>query len=126
MRKCMCCLVFTAIGTASAALPSDVIYRNDFTTRESVAAIPRVGETYEATPYPAKTSLLHAYLGVDSFNKYARPEFTPAGIWTYPDFSALYCVNAGDLRPSYDGWFQPNFSKGTATNADSLYRQRSG
>ena len=126
MRKCMCCLVFTAIGTASAALPSDVIYRNDFTTRESVAAIPRVGETYEATPYPAKTSLLHAYLGVDSFNKYARPEFTPAGIWTYPDFSALYCVNAGDSRPSYDGWFQPNFSKGTATSADSLYRQRSG
>ena len=131
MKKVVQTAVMGTVGllvgtTASAGLPANVIYRNDFTTRESAKAIPRVGETYEATPYPAKNSLLHAYLGEGQFKLYARPEFTPAGIWTYPDFSALYCVNAGDSRPSYDGWFQPNFTKGIATSADALYRQRSG
>ena len=49
-------------GAAWGALPSNVIYRNDFTTRESAGAIPRVGETYEATPYPTTTAKLYQYL----------------------------------------------------------------
>ena len=45
MKKSVCFVAGMLAGSAWAALPSNVIYRNDFTTRESAEAIPRIGET---------------------------------------------------------------------------------
>ena len=45
MKKSVCFVAGMLAGSAWAALPSNVIYRNDFTTRESAEAIPRLGET---------------------------------------------------------------------------------
>ena len=44
MKKSVCFVAGMLAGSAWAALPSNVIYRNDFTTRESAEAIPRLGE----------------------------------------------------------------------------------
>jgi len=71
MKKSVCFVAGMLAGSAWAALPSNVIYRNDFTTRESAEAIPRIGETYEATPYPTKSSWLHPYL-IDSPRLFQR------------------------------------------------------
>lgn len=126
MKKMMKTAMMGAVGllvgaTASAGLPANVIYRNDFTTRESAGAIPRVGETYEATPYPTKSSWLHPYL-IDSNVKAAAADCLALyGYYGYTSFASSYWINSGDSRPVYDGWFQPNFSTGSSGN-DNLFR----
>ena len=109
-------------ATAIAALPSNVIYRNDFTTRESAAAIPRLGETYEATPYPTKSGWLHPYLTEGNVKAAAAECLALNGYYGYTSFAASYWINSGDSRPVYDGWFQPNFSTGTSGSANNLFR----
>ena len=112
MRKIIWMAAVALAGTAWAAVPSNVIYRNDFTTRESAAAIPRLGETYEATPYPTTTKKLYPYLDTSNIDKASLPCRTLYSYYGYLDFSASYWSDVGDSRPSYDGWFQPNFTKG--------------
>ena len=122
MKKSVCFVAGMLAGSAWAALPSNVIYRNDFNTRESAEAIPRVGETYEATPYPTKSSWLHPYL-IDSNVKAAAADCLALyGYYGYTSFAASYWVNSGDSRPVYDGWFQPNFSSGASGGKDNLFR----
>ncbi|MBR1587653.1 MAG: hypothetical protein IJ658_04935, partial [Kiritimatiellae bacterium] len=104
-----------------AALPPDVIYRNDFTTRESSAAIPRLGETYEATPYPTGNYKLYPYLDTTAIRSVTAANLALNGFYGYDNFLASYWSNVGDSRPSYDGWFQPYFSKGTASSYDLLF-----
>ena len=98
--------------TAGATLPDNVIYSNDFTVRESAGVIPRIGETYTATPYPTTNKKLYPYLDTASIDKASLPCRTLYGYYGYLDFGASYWSDAGDSRPSYDGWFQPNFTKG--------------
>ena len=108
-------------ATASAGLPSNVIYRNDFTTRESAGAIPRLGETYEATPYPTTNAKLYQYLDTTAIKNASAANLALNGFYGYDNFLASYWSNVGDSRPSYDGWFQPYFSKGVATGYDALF-----
>ncbi len=112
---------------AFADLPEGVIYRNDFTTRESAGAIPRLGEWYEATPYPtAKTRMIYDYTDEDEFKSYGALGLAMNGTYSYLNFAPFYAgyIDKTDNRPSYDGWFQPYFTKGTATSADAFYHQR--
>ena len=126
MKKVLQTAVMGTVGllvgaTASADLPSNVIYRNDFTTRESAAAIPRLGETYEATPYPATTAKLYPYLDTTAIKNVTAANLALNGFYGYDNFLASYWSNVGDSRPSYDGWFQPYFSKGVANGYDALF-----
>ena len=98
--------------TAEAALPDNVIYRNDFTVRESAGAIPRIGETYTATPYPTTSKKLYPYLDSANIDKASLPCRTLYSYYGYLNFLPSYWADVGDSRPSYDGWFQPNFAKG--------------
>ena len=123
MKRMFVCLAVTAlVGATWAALPSDVIYSNDFTTRESAGAIPRLGETYEATPYRTNSGWLHPYLTDGNVRAAAAECLSLNGYYGYTSFAASYWVNSGDSRPSYDGWFQPNFSTGTSSGNDNLFR----
>ena len=97
---------------AEAALPDNVIYRNDFTVRESAGAIPRIGETYTATPYPTTSKKLYPYLDSANIDKVSLPCRTLYSYYGYLNFLPSYWSEVGDSRPSYDGWFQPNFTKG--------------
>ena len=97
---------------AKATLPDNIIYSNDFTVRESAGAIPRIGETYTATPYPTTSKKLYPYLDTANIDKASLPCRTLYNYYGYLDFEASYWSDAGDSRPSYDGWFQPNFTKG--------------
>jgi len=103
-------------------LPDNVIYRNDFTTRESASAIPRIGETYTATPYPETSKRLYTYLNTAAIIEASTPCFLLNGYHGYLNFMPSYRSDIGDSRPSYDGWFQPDFSKGSATSSDNLFR----
>ena len=121
MRKNCFVAIAALAGAAWAALPSNVIYRNDFTTRESAGAIPRVGETYEATPYPTTNAKLYQYLDTTAIKNATAANLALNGFYGYDNFLASYWSNVGDSRPSYDGWFQPYFSKGTAGSYDLLF-----
>ena len=122
MKRMFVCLAVTAlVGATWAALPSDVIYSNDFTTRESAGAIPRLGETYEATPYPTTNAKLYQYLDTTAIKNATVANLALNGFYGYDNFLASYWSNVGDSRPSYDGWFQPYFSKGTAISYDLLF-----
>ena len=103
----------------SAALPSYILYRNDFTVRESACPIPRIGETYTATPYPTTTKKLYPYLDTPAINSASAPCMALYGYFGYLNFLASYWSNVGDSRPSYDGWFQPNFTKGPIGSSSS-------
>ena len=117
---------FAIAFAAGATLPSNVIYSNDFAVRESAGAIPRIGETYTATPYPATSSRLYPYHDTAVNNYVSENCLTLLGYHGWLDFSPVYYAESnsngtGTSRPSIDGWFQPYFSKGTATSVDNLF-----
>ena len=115
---------FAIAFAAGATLPSNVIYSNDFAVRESAGAIPRIGETYTATPYPATSSRLYPYHDTAVNNYVSENCLTLLGYHGWLDFSPVYYAESngtGTSRPSIDGWFQPYFSKGTATSFDNLF-----
>ena len=107
-KRCLTAIAATVLAlavsfSAWAALPSNVIYRNDFTTRESAAAIPRLGETYEATPYPTTNAKLYPYLDTTAIKNVTVANLALNGFYGYDNFLASYWSNVGDSRPSYDG-----------------------
>lgn len=127
MKKLVVAALAACFLSAFAELPEGVIYRNDFTTRESSGAIPRLGEWYEATPYPTvNTRMLFDYTDEDVFKAYSALGFVLNGTYSYLNFAPFYAVNVNstDARPCYDGWFQPYFTKGSATSTDAFYHQR--
>ena len=91
--------------TADAALPDNVTYRNDFTTRESVGAIPATNIWHEMS-YPTLASASANY------QLCFRP--VPSnGYTTYDDYSVrtpYYHANIYNGKPSIDGWFIPFFN----------------
>lgn len=105
-------------------MAGDMIYGNDFTTRTSSGAIPRIGEAYTATPYPSTASRLYPYHDSTEVTSVSASCLEILGYKGWLDFSPVYFYgNSGPNtgRPSVDGWFQPYFSKGTATSPDPLY-----
>lgn len=114
-------MVFLTALAAAGATADDAIYSNDFTTRNSLGAIPRIGETYTATPYPATRNRLYPYLSSVEIPKSTAAYHELYGIHGWLDFSAVYIIETGDSRSVYDGWFQPYFSKGNATSYDNIY-----
>ena len=90
--------------SSSAALPDGVIYRNDFTTRESLAAIPQLDRWYEAQPYKdnGKNANLENWLcnRTDLYSSFLDAYRKPAGA------SSVYY----DVGMSVDGWAVPDFN----------------
>lgn len=95
-----------ALALMSASVFADgVIYRNDFSTRESAQPIPAYGVVHEAQPY--------------STNAFSCLCFTPDKYSGYPNSdenaerftwrSTYYAQSVGEDndRPSYDGWVTP-------------------
>lgn len=121
MKQCVACVLALGTLAASAELPEGVIYRNDFTTRESSGAIPRLGETYTAQPYSTSNKKLYPYRDTALITKYASLGLELNGVYSYLNFAPMYCADVGDSRPSYDGWFEPYFAVGKATSSDNLF-----
>ena len=119
--------LFTGVvtfGAVTIAMADDAIYSNDFTTRTSLGAIPRIGETYTATPYPSTSSRLYPYHDTPANNYLSEPCLNLLGYHGWLDFSPAYYAQSngtGTSRPSLDGWFQPYFSKGSASSIDNLF-----
>ena len=96
-----------------AGLENGVIYRNDFTHRVSEYPIPRLGETYTATPYTTGKANLFSYLSNGgTATEYGFDFF---GVYRMLDFSWWYASNVYGNMPSQDGWFQPDWLYGGAT-----------
>lgn len=88
------------MGTMAMIMPlafGEVIYRNDFATRESVAPVPAYGVAYPAQPYPQVASGSHIQLcrNPGSAARASRDVF--------------YSASVGNGRPNYDGWYVPFF-----------------
>ena len=119
--------LFTGVvtfGAVTITMADDAIYSNDFTTRTSLGAIPRIGETYTATPYPSTSSRLYPYHDTPANNYLSEPCLNLLGYHGWLDFSPAYYAQSngtGTSRPSLDGWFQPYFSKGSASSIDNLF-----
>lgn len=121
-------LAFAEVGAM------DVVYRNDFTRRESAAAIPRLGEWHEAEPYSSTDTLIYPYVsesaGGNWLKVYPKWGCDIYGVCRMPGFAYWYTINVFADRPSQDGWFQPDFSRGTATSVNSgentLYHHQAG
>ena len=83
MKQCVACAMLLGSLAAMAELPEGVIYRNDFTTRESAGAIPEPGVWHEAQPYPSTTkqifnlSALGCLSAVSIFTSLNISSFTP-------------------------------------------------
>ncbi len=89
---------------AEAALPPNVVYRNDFTTRESQEPIPALGVWHEASPYRTANGQLccRPTMGADD-----------GSVTTYEQLStyaAYYLKTIYSSRPSIDGWVMPFFN----------------
>jgi len=107
--------VTLAAFAAEAALPPNVVYRNDFTTRESQEPIPALGVWHEASPYRTNNGMLCC-----------RPTtHTDDGSFsTYEQLSTrfpYYWKSVYSSRPSVDGWFMPFFNY---KNAYTLYTDK--
>ena len=122
-------MLMTVLAVASAgALPENgAIYRNDFTRRVSEFPIPRLGETYTATPYSSSASadvfpyVANGKPGVD----YGSDFF---GVYRMLDFSWWYASNVYGGLASQDGWFQPDWLNGgaSASKFDPVYHHHAG
>ena len=104
--------VMLAAFAAEATLPPNVVYRNDFNTRESESPIPAPDVWHTATPYRTTTGMLccRPTTGADD-----------GGVATYEQLStsaSYYLKNVYSSRPSVDGWFMPFFNY---KNAYTLY-----
>ena len=105
----------SAVFLAEATLPPNVVYRNDFNTRESESPIPAPDVWHTATPYRTTTGMLccRPTTGTDD-----------GGVTTYEQLStsaSYYLKNVYSSRPSVDGWFMPFFNY---KNAYTLYTDK--
>ena len=126
MKTAMIASLVASAALVSAGLETGVIYRNDFTRRISVFPIPRIGETYTATPYTTGSADLFPYLGNGKpAVEYGRDFF---GVYRMLDFSWWYASNVYSGLPSQDGWFQPNWLNGGASASlfDPVYHHHAG
>ena len=116
--------VLTAVS-AGAGLKNGAIYRNDFTRRVSEFPIPRLGETYTATPYTTGKANLFSYLSDGGTAGLYGYEFF--GVYRMLDFSWWYASNVYGGLPSQDGWFQPDWMYGGASSTNTpFYRHQAG
>ena len=105
-------LVFGALFFGFVVQAGNAIYRNDFSTRESVQPIPAYGVKHEAQPYTlTKTPLCFV---PESSTGYSGNDAVAIARMADP---AAYTVKAvsGTDRPNYDGWFTPYFIKPSNT-----------
>ena len=125
MKTTLLASLVASAALAGAGLQNGVIYRNDFTRRVSEFPIPRLGETYTATPYTTGQANLFSYLGNGGVSaQYGRDFF---GVYRMLDFSWWYASNIYEGLPSQDGWFQPDWLYGGAkTSTDPVYHHQAG
>ena len=105
-----------AAFAAEATLPPNVVYRNDFNTRESEAPIPATNVWHVASPYRTNAGMLcnrpTTHEDDGSFSTYAQLSSRLPYYW-----KAVYAS-----RPSMDGWVMPFFNYNNAyTLFDDLY-----
>ena len=109
MKSCKIVLLVAGTVLCGIAVRADnTIYKNDFSTRESVEPIPAYGVVHEAQPYALeKTPLCFV---PESSTGYSGND--AVAIARMADTSAYTArAVAGTDRPNYDGWFTPYFIK---------------
>lgn len=120
-------VAFLMTGVASlsafAELPSDVIYRNDFATRESAEPIPELGVWHEAEPYPSGTKQVTSYASPDTYKEYHGYGFDVYGKHRWLYFHDLFHeeLSGSSGHATFDGWFHPNWRTGTASSETGGY-----
>ena len=91
---------------ALSAGAGNVIYQNDFTTRESSQPIPEYGVVHQAQPYDLEKTLLcflpEATTGFKGNDAAANARMALRESYTYSNVTGIN-------RPNYDGWFTPYF-----------------
>ena len=126
MKTALIASLVASAALVSAGLETGVIYRNDFTRRISEFPIPRIGETYTATPYTTGNADLFSYLSDGKpAVEYGRDFF---GVYRMLDFSWWYASNVYGGLPSQDGWFQPDWLNGgtSASSTGPVYHHHAG
>ncbi len=127
MKTALLASLVASAALAGAGLEHGAIYRNDFTRRVSEYPIPRLGETYTATPYTTGQANLFSYLSNGgTATEYGFDFF---GVYRMLDFSWWYASNVYSGMPSQDGWFQPDWLYGGATTDPSrppVYHHQAG
>lgn len=116
-----------AAATGAPLLParadSSVSYRNDFTTRTSSYAIPEPGVWHSATPYPGSNNEIYAWIDPSSATAKRNHGygFSLYGQHRYVFFHDFFVANVFGGRPTCDGWFRPNWRRGTASSGTDGY-----
>lgn len=94
---------FAGVVFGAVALQAgEVIYRNDFSTRESSRPIPEYGVWHEAQPYPSVQSDI-AFTPSSLTGDYVAND--PRFAWRGTYYAQA--VGDGNDRPNYDGWVTP-------------------
>ena len=114
---------FALFGAAALAeLPQGVIYRNDFTTRESAGTIPESDVWHEARPYPSTTRQIISYASPDTYKEYHGHGFDVSGKHRWLYFHDLFHEDLyASGHATYDGWFHPNWRTGTDSSETGGY-----
>ena len=99
-------------GLALSVGAENVIYQNDFTTRESAQPIPTYGVVHQAQPYALEKTMLcflpEATTGFRGNGADAVARMALRESYTYSNVTGIN-------RPNYDGWFTPYFIKPSNT-----------
>ena len=108
----MAVIVLFVAMSGSLAEADDLIYCNDFSTRESSNPIPAYGVKHEAQPYALeKTPLCFV---PEASTGYSGNDTTAVARMGNPAAYTAKAVSGTD-RPNYDGWFTPYFIKASST-----------
>lgn len=126
MKTALLASLVASSALVGAGMENGVIYRNDFTRRASEFPIPRIGETYTATPYTTGNVDLFSYLSNGKPGVEYGYDFF--GVYRMLDFSWWYASNVYGGLPSQDGWFQPDWLNGGASSSkfDPVYHHHAG
>ena len=107
--------IVMGMGTVMLIVPlafGDVIYQNDFATRESEAPVPAYGVVHSAQPYALeKTPLCFV---PESSTGYSGNDAVAIARMADPSAYTAKAVSGTD-RPNYDGWFTPYFINANST-----------
>lgn len=131
MNKVIGALLVSVASSAvfADALPENVVYRNDFTTRESEQTIPELGVWHDAQPYPSTTGEILDYVN-PSLEVNGRHQAYGRELYGNLRYVYFHDYFTGDLastgHSTNDGWFYPNWKTGTASGYGYLWSHRFG
>ena len=104
-------LAFCAVWMGGQSVADELIYRNDFSTRESARPIPAYNIVREAQPYA--TEQIEKLCFIPEFST----GYQTANAADLAKRESYYAkaVGTGNDRPGYDGWYSPYFQTTSPT-----------